>query len=83
MVRRWWIWLGLCMRKGRDGEHGVRFEVDGFGERWTLVGRKRQKGKHDLEIGGGLEGARVDYLELQGRPGLREGAVVGTNLHSH
>ena len=38
----------------RVGEHGVRFGVDGFGEGWTPVRRRRQKGKRDLEIGGGL-----------------------------
>ena len=69
-----------AMYEKRDGEHGVRFGVDGFGEGWTPVRRRRQKGKRDLEIGGGLrvpEGAWVDYLELQGRPGLQvqEGRV--------
>ena len=47
----------------RDGEHGVRFGVDGFGEGWTPVGRRRQKRKWDLEIGGRLrvpEEARVE-----------------------
>ena len=75
--------LAGCLRavyEKRVGEHGVRFGVDGFGEGWTPVRRRRQKGKRDLEIGRGLrvpEGARVDYLEVQGRPGLQvqEGRV--------
>ena len=51
-----------------------------FGEGWTPVGRRRQKRKQDLEIGGGLrvpEEARVDNLELQERLGLQvqEGRV--------
>ena len=58
----------------------MRFGVDGFGEGWTPVGRRRQKRKRDLEIGGGLrvpEEARVDNLELQGMLGLQvqEGRV--------
>ena len=43
----------------------MRFGLDGFGEGWTLVRRRRQKGKRDLEIGGGLrvpEGARITLL---------------------
>ena len=49
--------LAGCSRvvyEKRVGEHGVRFGVDGFGEDWTPVRRRRQKGKRDLEIGGGL-----------------------------
>ena len=48
---RWWIWLGAVHEK-RDGEHGVRFGMDGFGEGWTPVRRRRQNGKRDLEMGG-------------------------------
>ena len=39
-------------------EHCMTFGLDGFGEGWTLVRRKRRrKGKQDLEIGGGVEGS--------------------------
>ena len=78
------------MYEKRDGEHGMRFGVDGFVEGWTPVRSRRQKGKRDLEIGGGVEGSGGGQGGLFG--GAREagatgaggeGAVVGTHLHSH